>query len=156
MATQEAGNLAYFSFYPFGPIGNESFFVPFPLSSAAAAPPAITPPGPSPTNGLFAFNPHIELPYSLQWNVAIEQALGNQQTITASYIGSVGRRLIQTVQQSTPNPNFGQVVLVTNAAMSYYHTLHLQFQRRLSRGLLTLAGYTCAHSIDTASTCSLT
>src|SRR6266852_6246569 len=155
-ATQEAGNLAYQSFFPFGTAGNfQCCFIPFPLSPAAAAPPAITPPGPGGPNGLFAFDPNIQLPYSLQWNVAFEQALGSHQTITTSYIGSVGRRLIQTVQQSAPNPNFASAVLVTNAATSDYHALQLQFQRRLSSGFQALSSYTWAHSIDSASAGSL-
>jgi hypothetical protein len=101
-----------------------------------------------------AFDPHLQLPHTLQWNVALEQALGKQQTITASYIGAAGRRLIQTAQViSQPNPNFPapQVVLVTNGATSSYNALQLQLQRRLSQGLQALASYTWSHSIDTAS-----
>jgi len=155
-ATQEAGNLAYQSFFPFGTLGNfQCCFIPFPLSPAAAAPPAITPPGAGGPNGLFAFDPNIQLPYSLQWNVAFEQALGSHQTIKASYIGSIGRRLIQTVRQSAPNPNFSSAQLVTNAATSDYHALQLQFQRRLSSGFQALSSYTWAHSIDSASAGSL-
>ncbi len=57
---------------------------------------------------LYAFDPAVKLPYTLEWNVAVEQALGMRQTISASYIGAVGRRLLQTASVIfPPNSNFG-------------------------------------------------
>jgi hypothetical protein len=100
---------------------------------------------------LNAFDPNLKLPYTLQWNVALEQALGRQQSITASYIGSVGRRLIQSTKINSPNASFGTANLIGNTATSDYDALQVQFQRRLSRGLQALASYTWAHSIDTGS-----
>ena len=149
--TSEAGNPPSLYFYPFG---TQSLVLStFPLSSANAAPPPIVPPGPS--SYLFAFDPHLKPPRTLQWNFAIEQSLGKQQTITASYIGSAGRRLLQTASIYVPNPNLEGANLVTNAGTSDYNALQLQFQRRLSRGLQALGSYTWSHSIDTASASSL-
>jgi hypothetical protein len=153
LATSEVGNNIASSAYPFGGIAAQ-FGGNFPLSPAAAAPPPITSAALIGGN-LYAFDPHLQLPYTLQWNVALEQGLGGQQTISASYIGAVGRRLIQSAQIESPNPNFGAADLVTNAATSSYNALQLQFQRRLSRGLQFLASYTWSHSIDTASAGSL-
>ena len=158
LATSEAGNILNLNFYPFGtgtylpgtPLGGTATF---PLSSANAAPPQILPPGPA--SLLFAFDPHLRPPRTLQWNVALEQSLGEQQTITASYIGSAGRRLLQTAVIYSPNPNLEGANLVTNAGTSDYNALQLQFQRRLSRGLQALASYTWSHSIDTASAGSI-
>jgi len=96
-------------------------------------------------------DPHIKLPRSYQWNVALEQALGKQQTMTVSYVGAAGRRLIQTAQAVQPNPTYSQARLVTNAGTSDYDALQLQYQRRLSRGLQVLASYSWSHSLDTAS-----
>jgi hypothetical protein len=42
--------------------------------------------------------------------------------------------------------------LTDNSATSDYHALQVQFQRRFSRGLQTLASYSWSHSIDIAST----
>ncbi len=152
LATQETGNLLGGGIFPFGAF-KFAFGGNFPLDPATtAAPPAITPSALEPPFGvLSAFDPHLELPYTLQWNVALEQALGRQQTISASYIGAVGRRLIQSSFILSPNPSFGNAQLVGNTATSDYHALQLQFQRRLSRGLQALASYTWSHSIDTAS-----
>jgi Carboxypeptidase regulatory-like domain len=151
LATSEAGNLTNGASYPFG--ANARFFgVSFPLDSVTAAPPPITPASLAlPFNALNAFNPHLQLPYTLQWNVAIEQSLGQQQSLSASYVGSAGRRLIQTAAIANPNPNLGAVNLVTNNATSDYAALQIQFQRRLSRGLQVLASYTWSHSLDDAS-----
>jgi len=150
LATSEMGNNLGGATYPFGsqvpfsPGGTFPFNPPPP-------PPPITPPNASNGQNLFAFDPHLKLPYTLEWNVALEQAMGKQQTISASYIGAAGRRLLQTAQISAPNSNFFQAFLVTNAGTSDYDALQVQFQRRLSYGLQTLASYTWSHSIDTGS-----
>jgi Carboxypeptidase regulatory-like domain/TonB dependent receptor len=159
LATSQAGN-AYLggSNYPFGgfdvlvgtAIGGTSKF---PLSPSDAGPPPITPASLSPggTSSLYAFDPNLKLPYTLEWNVAFEQALGTQQAISASYIGAIGRRLLQTAFIFSPNPNFGSAYLIGNTATSDYNALQLQFQRRLSHGLQALASYSWSHSIDTGS-----
>jgi hypothetical protein len=149
LATSEIGNNFSGAGYPFGAFGFNGGGT-FPLNSAAAAPPPITPP--NAINGVLeALDPHLKLPYTLEWNVALEQALGTQQTITASYIGASGRRLLETAVISLPNPNLATAILVPNAGTSNYNALQLQLQRRLSHGLQTLASYTWSHSIDTAS-----
>jgi hypothetical protein len=105
----------------------------------------------SPSATLSALDPHLQLPYTLQWNVALEQALGSQQTITASYVGAAGRRLIQSAFVVSPNPSFGNADLVSSVGASSYNALQVQFQRRLSHGLQALSSYTWSHSIDTGS-----
>ena len=104
-----------------------------------------------------AFNPNLKLPYTLEWNVAIEQSLGRQQTISASYIGAAGRRLLQETSVASPpsNPNIGSGTFIDNTSASSYNALQIQFQRRLARGLQALASYTWAHSIDDGSAGSI-
>jgi hypothetical protein len=153
LASSEAGNIISGA-YPFG-VSKVFLFHTFPFDSATAAPPAILPPNKSNGETLFAFDPNLQLPYTIEWNVALEQALGTQQTISAYYIASLGRRLLQTALVNSPNPNLSQAGLVANAATSDYNALQLQFQRRLFRGLQGLASYTWSHSIDTASAGSL-
>ncbi|MGA8152414.1 MAG: carboxypeptidase regulatory-like domain-containing protein [Terriglobales bacterium] len=150
LATSEAGNTAVSSLYPFGST-NYLYGIPFPLSSAEASPVPIAPPDASNGDGLYGFDPNLRSPYTLQWNTAIEQSLGKHQTLTASYIGASGRRLLQTAQILLPNPNLDFTALVTNTGSSDYNALQLQFVRQLSHGLQALASYTWSHSIDTAS-----
>lgn len=155
LATSEAGNIAQYLSYPFGST-EDLFGASFPLSGNAPSPLPITPPNASGAFSLLsAFDPRLQLPYTLQWNVAIEQSLGKQQSLTASYVGAAGRRLLQTaeISLSPPNcePNFCYATLVTNTGTSDYDALQLQFHRQMSHGLQALASYTWSHSIDTAS-----
>jgi Carboxypeptidase regulatory-like domain/TonB dependent receptor-like, beta-barrel len=149
LASSELGNNTSAFFYPFG---NGTFTLggTFPPSPAQVAPPPIAPPDAS--NGiLFAIDPDLRLPYTLEWNVAAEQGIGSQQTLSLSYVGAVGRRLLQQAEVSPVNANLAQANLLTNAGTSDYDALQAQFRRRLSRGLQALASYTWSHSIDTAS-----
>jgi hypothetical protein len=110
---------------------------------------------PSPPYGsLWVFDPSLKLPRTYEWNVSAEQSLGSNQTLTVSYVGAAGRRLLRKEVlrgPSLPNPKFTRVVVTRNAATSDYSALQLQFQRRLSRGLQAVASYTWSHSIDIAS-----
>jgi outer membrane receptor protein involved in Fe transport len=160
LATSQAGNADHLGLsYPFGafsfllgpPSGGSSTF---PLSPSDATPPIINVATlAAGTSTLYAFDPKLKLPYTLQWSFALEQALGKQQSLSASYIGSVGRRLIQSADvQNPPGFPFPFTRLVGNGATSDYDALQLQFQRRLSQGLQALASYTWSHSIDDGST----
>jgi hypothetical protein len=150
MATSEIGNLIGQG-YPFAAIAFTTSST-FPLDPATAAPPPITAQSLSgPFGTLAGVSPNLNLPYSLQWNAAFEQALGRQQTLTSTYVGSSGRRLLQTAFIFQPTPKFGNADLVSNTANSQYNALQLQFQRRLTHGLQAVASYTWAHSIDDAS-----
>jgi carboxypeptidase family protein/TonB-dependent receptor-like protein len=141
--------------YPF--IGSRSLSnVSFPISPSAVAPPPIpimqtSLATPYPT--LEAIDPALKLPYTLQWNIAFAQSLGSNQIFTASYVGAVGRRLVQRrlLNLTNINPAFTFVNLTTNNGTSDYHALQMEFQRRLSRGLQALVSYTWSHAIDEAS-----
>jgi hypothetical protein len=149
LVSSEVGNQIGSLPYPFG-ASRFTFGGSFPLDSATAAPPPISAASLS-SGGLYSFDPNLRLPYSLEWNVALEQSIGSQQTISATYVGSSGRRLLQTATINSPNASFGFANLVGNTAASEYDALQLQFVRRLSRGIQALASYTWAHSIDNGS-----
>jgi hypothetical protein len=100
---------------------------------------------------IYGFSPHLQLPYTLQWNLSVQQALGKSQALTVSYVGSHGSRLLEQnffQPVSNPNPNIVNMFLVQNGLTSDYHSLQAQFQRRLSRGLTVLGSYTWSHCID--------
>jgi len=123
--------------------------IPFPLNSSQASPPSfsLNPP----YRLFFASGPDLHLPRVYEWNIAIERALGTRQTVSSSYVGAVGRRLLRQELLMNPNPNFLVVRATTNAATSDYHALQLQLTRRLSRGVQALGSYSWSHSIDSAS-----
>jgi hypothetical protein len=101
-----------------------------------------------------AFPSHLQLPYTLEWNASIQQALGKSQAFTISYVGSNGRRLIgeQELSLTSLNPNFGTVEYFAGGITSNYQALQAQFQRTVARGIQALASYTWSHSIDFGST----
>jgi hypothetical protein len=147
LASSEAGNCESNGFYPFGTVVSSPGGT-YPLAPSMALPPSPPPPG---SLNICAFDPNLKSPYTLEWNVALEQALGTHQTVSASYVGAAGKRLLQTEGVNTPNANLLYAELISNAGTSDYHALQVQFQRRLSRGLQVLASYTWSHSIDTGS-----
>jgi hypothetical protein len=106
---------------------------------------------------VWGFDPHLKLPYTTEWNAALEQQLGDQQSLTVNYVGSASRRLL-TQNFYRPdllgNTSFSAgngLYLTTNRAKSDYDALQVRFQRTLSRGFQGLLSYTWAHSIDNAS-----
>jgi hypothetical protein len=150
LASSQFGSQIGTNHYPFGSLFIQNGGT-FPLVDAAAAPPPIAAPTLANRGTLYAFDPKLELPYTLEWNVALEQGLGNSQTVSVSYVGASGRRLLQTLGALNPNPNLYAVRVVTNSGSSSYDALQARFQRRLSHGLQALASYTWSHSIDTGS-----
>jgi Carboxypeptidase regulatory-like domain len=136
------------SFFPYSADRN-SFNSPFPLSPQNAVPPVLT--TSPPLNTILVADPHLKLPRIYQWNVALEQSIGHSQSLSATYIGSIGRNLLRATQFFNVNPNIQALGITDNSATSDYHALQLSFQRRLSRGVQALASYTFSHSIDIAS-----
>src|SRR5215203_1075514 len=120
----------------------------FPLSPQLSTLPSFNPPPPFSING---YDPQLKLPYTLQWNTAAEYLFRGTQTVSATYVGAAGRRLLRTQLMSSPNPTFSQLTFTNNGATSDYHAMQLQFDRRLSRGLQVLASYTWSHAIDEVS-----
>jgi Carboxypeptidase regulatory-like domain/TonB-dependent Receptor Plug Domain len=141
---------AGFDRFPFVPVRSQANLA-LPLSATQVAPPPFTTASPYPA--ITTFDPDLELPYTLQWSVAVEQSLGAHQSLTATYVGNAGRRLLvqRTLNIAPFNSKFTQLLLVTNDSTSDYHSLQLQFQRRLSRGLQALVSYTWAKAIDVVS-----
>ncbi|HVI07421.1 MAG TPA: carboxypeptidase regulatory-like domain-containing protein [Candidatus Binatia bacterium] len=123
----------------------------FPLPAAEATPTIVNPPVAPYSVSVYGFSPHLQLPYTLEWNASLQQALGNAQSITASYVGARGSRLLeeQTVASQSLNPSFASgIAFIQNGLTSDYDALQLQYQRRFSGGLQALASYTWGHAID--------
>ena len=137
------------SFFPY--IADKTFSpAPFPLTPSQAAPPALT--TNPPVSTILIADPALKLPRTYQWNVALEQSIGTNQSLSATYAGALGRNLLRLTNLSNLNPNFAFIAFTDNSATSDYHALQVKFQRRLSRGLQILANYSWSHSIDIAST----
>jgi len=122
----------------------------FPLPPAQVTPAIVSPPKAPYAGAVFAFPPHLQLPYTLQWNASVEQSFGKSQALTVSYVGANGRRLLEQseIDLSSLNPTFATVFYTRNGLTSDHSALQLQYQRRRVAGLQVLASYTWAHSID--------
>lgn len=121
----------------------------FPVDPTLLIPPTITPAGM--VDFVVAADPSLKLPYTHQWNVAVERALGSANTVSVSYVGALGRRLLRQERFQNPNPRFASVTLGTNNGHAEYDALQVKFDRRLSGGLQALATYTLAKSMDNIS-----
>lgn len=121
-----------------------------PLNDAALTPPDFT--TDPPVASILAFDPNLRLPYSEQWNVAVEKSLGPNQTISVTYLGQKSHRLLGMETLRGPNPDFDVVRIERGRAASKYRALQVQFQRRMSRGLQALASYSWSRSTDNSST----
>lgn len=126
--------------------------VSFPLPVADAIPAIVNPPVAPYNAPVYAFSPHLQAPYTAQWNLGLEQALGESQALGVSYVGAHGVRLLQNTEISgtaVGNPNAPDgFYIVRNGLTSDYNALQLQFRRKLSDGLTALASYTFSHCID--------
>lgn len=139
--------------YPYG-VDDYVFSANFPPTPAQAAVPVNA--QPNLTNGfpLYGIQPNMNLPWSQEFNVALQQSLGNAQSFTVSYVGAVDKRLeeAEAADYGTAGlTNYAEAWLVDEAGSASYNALQAVFQRRLSHGLQALVDYTWAHSIDTGS-----
>lgn len=106
-----------------------------------------------------AFDPHLKLPRTMQWNAALQQSLGQNQSLTLTYVGAAGRKLLMPRQfdvGALGNPNFlpgasSSLILTQNGGTSNYDALQVQFQKKMSHGIQTLLSYSWSHSNDTSS-----
>jgi Carboxypeptidase regulatory-like domain len=162
LADTEVFNLNFWqALYPVGTLDTYSSYdspstgpldyVPFPLPPSVAALPVLEPPSIQNAQTFFGIDPHLRVPYALEWNVSLEQSVGKAQTLSLSYVGASDRQLVSSNYVQNPNPNFVAAFLVGNAGSSSYQALQAVLQRRLTEGLQALVSYTWSHSIDTGS-----
>ncbi len=121
----------------------------FPLLDEQAVPPlfSLEPP----INSIYASEHGLSLPVTYQWNVTVERSLGESSALSVGYVAAAGRRLLRQDYWVNPNDNVTYAYLLTNDAFSDFHSLQVQYQRRLSAGLQALVSYTFGKSLDTNS-----
>lgn len=138
---------------PLYPYGVDDYVIPanWPPTPAQAAVPVNA--QPNATNGfpLYGIQPDLNLPWSQEFNVALQQSMGTNQSFTLSYIGAVQRRLELPEATDNPNKNYAEAWIVTDAGAGNYNSLQAVYQRQLSRGFQSLIDYTWSHAIDDGS-----
>jgi len=72
---------------------------------------------------VFAYSNNFSLPYTLEYNVAVEQGFGNNDSVSVSYVGAAGRRLGRVESLRRANPNVTRVDIVRDNGSSDYNAL---------------------------------
>jgi len=109
--------------------------------------------------------------YLQNWNLVIEREFQGVWVVRASYVGSKGTGLLNTIESNAgtfrsganagnlnarrPFQRIGPMQLGISNGNSSYNSLQATVQRRFARGVSILANYTWAKSIDYASYGSL-
>lgn len=151
----EASSQPWVSGYPSGQatvLLNSSL----PVDPAQVRLPAVNLSQPPPGNQFFMFPSDFHAPRVWEWNAALQQALGNNDTLTLTYAGSAGRKLIYPVSYPVVTANIYSVTYTDNGGSSDYNSFQLQYERRLQKNLAASLSYTWSHSIDTNSSDTLT
>jgi hypothetical protein len=125
--------------------------VPFPVTASQAALSIESLGNPSPGSFFDVYAKDLAAPRSWQWNFSVQQAMGDAQTFTASYVAVLGKQLLYGQYYPSVGPNQYEVTYYDNSASSNYQSLQLQFRRRLSRGLTASVNYAWSHSLDDSS-----
>ena len=86
----------------------------------------------------YGFAPNLRLPYTLQWNVAVEQGLSANSAISVGYVGSSGRRLMRREGEVLPGRSTPNLVLATNNGASIYHALQVHIALVMCEGFRAL------------------
>jgi hypothetical protein len=106
---------------------------------------------------------NYKMPYSDQWNVGIEQGLGNSTVLSLAYVGSHDLRLNQGSQGNTsltpgpvstealrrPYPYITPTFYDKSVGQSKYNSFQFRLQERASHGLTYIVSYTYSKSMDT-------
>jgi hypothetical protein len=176
-----------------------------PLQTPISAPPFLQTPqistpnfadpynGENPFNGSFAqpmtlltLDPNLRLPYAQDWNLNVQQSLGNDWLFQVGYIGTKGTRLPRFIEANptvydpnlspadnttfadqrriysgctvaVPEPcTFSSVGEIAGIANSTYNAVQVSLRKRFSQGLSMLASYTYSKTLDDASTFNIT
>jgi hypothetical protein len=114
---------------------------------------------PSPAAGnTFAVDPGLRVGVAHNWQVLIQRDLKGFVTLSTSYLGTVGRHLLQEILPNTypvgganrcPTCPSGFVYL-TSGGRSFRHAVQSQLRWRLHRGLAASAQYTLSTARDNA------
>jgi hypothetical protein len=138
------------------PFQNFAFIndLPLPAEVSSIAPLPVPAPLTPPYRLLSVVNPQLKLPYTEQWNLSVDEGLTSRNTLTVSYAGNQGHRLLnsQEFNASTVNPDFTYLIVTNNVSASNYNALQIQDHGYVTQGMQIIGSYTWAHAIDNVST----
>ncbi len=118
-----------------------------------------------PFGSMFAVAPNFRPSYAEQFNVTVEHEIAPWSlVIKAAAVGNLGRHLYNTYDANQPvpgpaalntrrpyypvNPDLTGISYFTSDGLSDYYAGQLTVDKRFSKGLSILAGYSWSHAID--------
>jgi len=115
---------------------------------APTVPPA--PDAPSAASLGYIFPHSLSDPYSLQWNVSLERAAGEHESIVASYVGASGLDLLlpQRRQIASPTTPLQEVVTFPSGFSSRFDSFQLAYRGQYRSRLAWMTSYVWGHSLD--------
>jgi hypothetical protein len=108
-------------------------------------------------SSIYVLDQQIKSPMTHRFDVAVEQRLDRNTSVTVAYVGARGRDLFRWLevnaegvvpQARRPDARFADMRFVTNAASSQYDALQVYARRRFAGGLDFTAAYTFAKAMD--------
>jgi hypothetical protein len=101
----------------------------------------------------YLFPKHLASPFSLQWNLSVERALGIHQSLAVSYVAASGQRLLlpQRTDLAGKNTAVREVVSFSGHESSRFDSFQARYQGRISSELTWIASYVLSHTFDFAS-----
>jgi len=137
--------LAFFEGAPYSGVRSMSL-PPFPLVGTDLAAPSMPP---AKRYGLVvAADRGLQSPIIRNWNLGVEKHLGNDQSVTVSFLGTSGRRLLRNVAERSASADYVDLHKIISVVDSSWRGLQTEYRRRLSRRFQTQAVYTWAHATD--------
>lgn len=116
--------------------------------------------------GFHSIDPHVKPPYTMDFSLAIQQAITPNLAASISYVGNLARHLElyeapntapglwrpgTNTQPFNPFPDLGGIGQIHYGGVSTYNALQAKLEKRYSHGLSFLATYTWSHALDDAS-----
>ncbi len=113
--------------------------------------------------GFYSVPQHFSTPTYAEWSFEIEKPIGEKNVVVATYSGNHGYNLLAGngfanaaalggsfagMPSVQPDPRFLGITQLTNAGISNYNGLTVQYRRALSHGLQGEVSYTWSHALD--------
>jgi hypothetical protein len=165
--------LRLFRHVPFGPIYSITpgdFTVGTRVSDGFPDPPTVNFDAvKNPTGGVIGVAKNFRSSYAQQFNLTVEHEIAPWQLLLkAAYVGNLGRRLHTTIDLNQPlagagavanrraffnvRPGLAGATYGVSDGLSNYNAFQFSVDKRMSKGLAVMLGYTWAHAIDDVAT----
>jgi hypothetical protein len=105
------------------------------------------------TPSIFVTDKNFVTPYAQNWNLNIQQQVGEAASVEVGYVGSKGTKLTRLYDrnQDFTNPDYSAMDVLSTGASSTYHGLQVISRIQSWHGLAGFTSYVFSKSLDDAS-----